>query len=318
MPPENVRYPPSHHARNYIKTALQKCYNTKPKLLEIKEAKSLKNGHRRFCSTKTGLYRGWWKNNLRDGVGVQVNNVTRITLEGEFKADICSGYGILSRTKPNGLKTLVYDGDFFNGAPNGKGELHTDNYFYSGKLYNGKASGVGIAWFNNGTIYFGNWYNGKRMGQGMLINGNKDRYEGNWYDDKKHGYGKYCFFDRGQALEGVWVADVCVRGTMRNIKYRQAAMNPVKYSIPMLMLKDWITSYYFWEQEAFARVGKYIKDDLGIKDVNLEDFETSSAELQPYDMKQNLAGNFLSVEINTDSNTSLKLPSTTKIEPCVR
>ncbi|XP_014274616.1 MORN repeat-containing protein 3 [Halyomorpha halys] len=317
MPPENVRYPSTQRAKNYIKNRLPKCYNAPPKPSHIIENKTKKTGFRRFYLTKdTGLFRGWWKNNMRHGFGTQINKVTQEIYEGGFRNDKRTGYGVLSYIKPNGTQELRYEGDFANDVPNGTGDLHTDSYHFIGRVINGKASGVGVAWYKDGSVYFGSWFSGKRMGLGMLILKNKNRYEGNWYDDKKHGYGQYCFFDRGQAQEGIWVANVCVRGIMRNIKYRQAAVDPIKYTIPKLMLKDWTSAYYVWEKEAFARVGKYVKEDIGIetnqkdKELETKSHKRNSSVIQDSDISHKMKNFHLRRHIKFP-------PRITEVQPCV-
>ncbi|XP_014274654.1 MORN repeat-containing protein 3 isoform X2 [Halyomorpha halys] len=170
MPPENVRYPPSLRAKKYIKNTLPKCYNQLPKRSKIKEALASKNGYRRFYVNEKGeLYRGWWKNDMQDGLGIQSDKVHYIVNEGEYHHGKAWGYGVTCKVEPNKMEDILYGGEFVNGVPEGQGEIHTDTYHFKGNVVNGKSSGVGVAWYDDGTIYFGSWFNGKRMGQGMQI-----------------------------------------------------------------------------------------------------------------------------------------------------
>ncbi|CAH1397418.1 unnamed protein product [Nezara viridula] len=176
MPPENVRYHSSRRALDYIKNTLPKCYDPPPKRTEAIGASTNKSGFRRFyLSKKKGLHRGWWKNNMRDGLGKLIDKNKVEIYEGEFRNDVPNGYGVKSIIRPNGIIDLRYEGEFANGAPNGKGNLHTDTYHYIGQINKGKASGVGIAWYIDGSIYFGTWFGGKRMGQGMIVNIDAER-----------------------------------------------------------------------------------------------------------------------------------------------
>ncbi|XP_014274647.1 uncharacterized protein [Halyomorpha halys] len=118
MPPENVRYPPSLRAKKYIKNTLPKCYNQLPKRSKIKEALASKNGYRRFYVNEKGeLYRGWWKNDMQDGLGIQSDKVHYIVNEGEYHHGKAWGYGVTCKVEPNKMEDILYGGEFVNGVP---------------------------------------------------------------------------------------------------------------------------------------------------------------------------------------------------------
>ena len=79
---------------------------------------------------------------------------------GQFKDGLYHGKGKLYNEK--GI--LVYEGDFINGKPEGKGKyIEDDGEYYIGQWKNGLKHGKGIFYYKNGTIkYDGNWINDKK------------------------------------------------------------------------------------------------------------------------------------------------------------
>lgn len=64
-----------------------------------------------------------------------------------------------------------------------------------------------------------------------LIAANGNRYEGSWKDGKKHGPGKYIYSDKGQLLEGIWVADVPKCGVLVDFD-RDGAPASTEFPLP--------------------------------------------------------------------------------------
>ncbi len=83
----------------------------------------------------------------------------------------------------------VYEGEWRDGSPNGKGNYYhlADNQFkgdkYNGDIKDGKKNGQGINYFANGNKYIGEFKDGRRHGQGKFIYADgRPTNEGNWLD----------------------------------------------------------------------------------------------------------------------------------------
>lgn len=115
--------------------------------------------------------------NLPCNKGPRKEHIEKITYsskefyEGEMENDKESGTGVFQGE-------CIYEGDWKNGLPHGKGELKQG----SARL-------------------FGNWYMGTITGQGELVLSNGDKYIGELRDNKFQGDGKYTF-SNGQEIEG--------------------------------------------------------------------------------------------------------------------
>lgn len=72
-----------------------------------------------------------------------------------------------------------------------------------------------------------------------LIAANGNQYEGGWKDGKKHGPGKYFYLDKGQQLEGIWVADIPKCGVLVDFG-RDNAPAPTQYPLPEVI------AWKFW------------------------------------------------------------------------
>lgn len=81
----------------------------------------------------------------------------------------------------------VYEGNFNQGLPNGKGIMR----------------------YTNGDKYLGRWQHGKRSGEGKLIQRNGDSYVGEWAFDKKNGKGRITKKD-GTITRGIWENNVLI------------------------------------------------------------------------------------------------------------
>jgi hypothetical protein len=127
------------------------------------------------------IYIGDWKNNKRDGRGIEFHKRVgkRTTSEGSSR----------------------YEGEFKNDMREGKG-----NFIYNKNLK--EDSGI-IGNFDSGrTIcnYEGEWKNNKRNGEGVEVYGhpsNSNRYEGNFKNDVRDGEGAY-FYQNVLHYDGEW------------------------------------------------------------------------------------------------------------------
>jgi len=83
-------------------------------------------------------------------------------------------------------------------APGGGGSTNvTKSVVYEGELFNGKRHGRGVCLYDNDMIYEGEWRYDKEHGYGSLYSGDRKRviYEGEWERGRIHGIGKYYYGD---------------------------------------------------------------------------------------------------------------------------
>lgn len=113
-------------------------------------------------------YQGYWKNNKKDGYGIQIwKNGKRY--EGEWKNGEMCGKGILWIKKDGKLKKQ-YNGEWFNSKRNGLGVYYySPTIIYEGEWENDKRNGKGRMMYENGDIYEGYWVNNKREGAGVMV-----------------------------------------------------------------------------------------------------------------------------------------------------
>lgn len=147
-------------------------------------------------------YYGYWKNDMRNGQGVQYyedakyvgnfeDNLRHGTgdyiwkngwiYKGQWNKGKCSGMGKLY--KPGGV--LFYDGFFDNFMRTGKGIQYNSNGMYEGNFKNNKANGFGVYTWKSGVKFEGNWIGGKRNGPGIVYcNENTVVKIDQWIDDE--------------------------------------------------------------------------------------------------------------------------------------
>ena len=102
-------------------------------------------------------------------------------------------------------KRAVYEGEWSNGRPHGKGVIHwVDGNVYSGEWQNGELFGMGVIRFANGNTYEGEWKGYERdrwvyvdsrgrTGKGVYRWVNGDSWAGKFWNDKRYGKGIYRF-----------------------------------------------------------------------------------------------------------------------------
>lgn len=88
---------------------------------------------------------------------------------------------------------IIYDGEWINGTPHGRGSVYkSDGAFFKGEFREGEANCVdGLYVYADGSYFRGNIKNSQASGIGTLVY--KDKvliYTGNWVDDKPNGQGK--------------------------------------------------------------------------------------------------------------------------------
>ncbi|KAK9504359.1 hypothetical protein O3M35_010710 [Rhynocoris fuscipes] len=198
------------------------------------EKSAQRNGPRKAIYSPDGsFYKGQWENDLKQGAGTQGTPLYRYV--GYWKNNKRHGNGICTMLNEETGHDILYDGEWRNGKPWGFGiRKYTDGGYYRGDWKNGQRQGTGQMWYPNDDYYAGTWSNGQRDGYGIFVYSNGNRYEGQWEDDMKQGKGKLFNFNKGLVLNGLWDKGLFKCGEVRNIAFRQAAINPTAYPIPVV------------------------------------------------------------------------------------
>ncbi|KAK5644890.1 hypothetical protein RI129_006190 [Pyrocoelia pectoralis] len=199
---------------------------------------SNKNGARKSVyNIWNDKYVGEWKDNIKKGKGACLTRTQRL-YEGDWKDNFRDGYGVFCLPKEDNTFILEYRGEWKKGLQCGFGQKHyKDKGYYLGNLKNSKRHGWGEMWYSNGGYYIGHWENDLRHGGGMWVRSDGNRYEGSWNTDLKHGKGRFFHLNTGQMQEGVWKTDICIYSVVVDIPYRQSAVLPTPYPIPIVMLQ---------------------------------------------------------------------------------
>lgn len=119
--------------------------------------------------TQEYLYQGDFENDLRQGHGKIDYKLSGEKYEGEFKANMISGYGTYIWANGD-----TYKGTFLDGKMHGKGEYHwPEGGVYQGEYINNLKEGQGRFKWANGRIFEGPFSKGKPHGKGILIQDEK-------------------------------------------------------------------------------------------------------------------------------------------------
>lgn len=162
------------------------------------------------------IYSGGFENNLYHGNGKLYNNIGKIIYSGEFAVGQRSGmgaeynpdttlrkfYGQYANDVLNGNgveyaddgKTILYEGEFKDGAYGGEGKLYSGNaLIYSGKFEKGTYSGEGNLYDSDtgALIYSGEFKDGVYDGKGTLydVGTSVIIYSGEFSNGKRQGDG---------------------------------------------------------------------------------------------------------------------------------
>ncbi len=101
----------------------------------------------------------------------------------------------------------VFEGEWLNGLPHGKGAVtHVNGDKYIGTYKNGNRHGQATYIYADGDRYVGEYRNGEKHGQGTYTYADGEKYVGEYRDGKKHGQGTYTFF-QGDIYIGEWLDD---------------------------------------------------------------------------------------------------------------
>jgi len=149
---------------------------------------------------------GIFKDGLACGVCVQESACKTEVYKGNFKNGLRDGYGILSHETG-----CYYDGNFKENAMHGHGEYYwvdlksACNFvpFYIGEFEKGLQSGYGV-FSNLRGVYEGFWKNGRKNGQGTYTYSNGDTLIGIYVDDLANGFCKSTLAATNEVFEGIF------------------------------------------------------------------------------------------------------------------
>ena len=128
-------------------------------------------------------YTGLWKNNSKEGEGVEVYLVTGDKYEGNFKDNIKEGKG--KYTYKDGT---LYIGNFVNSKFEGEGTINwIDGRKYIGEFKNGKMHGRGKFIWPKGLEFEGEYDKGYKNGFGILRCQKGKTIKGYWRNNVLHG-----------------------------------------------------------------------------------------------------------------------------------
>jgi hypothetical protein len=188
-------------------------------------------------------YKGEWRDNYKDGFGVEVNtNGTKY--EGDWKGGKHHGKGTLWVYKQK--RTIKqYEGEWANGKMEGMGVY----YYPNGEIYRGQYAknmrwGKGKLEYPNSDYYVGEWANDEKNGTGCHFHVNGNVYDGRWLKGMKEGPGRYFYAATRKVYEGEWADNQPFCGQYREptkeelAKFGVADVRTSSFTIPEIGLQD--------------------------------------------------------------------------------
>jgi len=137
------------------------------------------------------IYIGERKHNKANGTGKYVDKT--FIYEGQWKDDFRDGMGV--EVYPDGSKFQGKEGyGIFEWA---------DNSFYAGNFQNGEINGFGVYQWPDKKKFEGFWMNNLMHGEGVFTWQDGRKYKGAYVQDKKEGYGELSWPD-GKLFKGFW------------------------------------------------------------------------------------------------------------------
>lgn len=111
------------------------------------------------------------------------------------------------------------------GLQTGFGTLHFANgEEYNGEVDKGQMHGRGRYLYRNGDVFQGTWVRGRRSGEGRLQYAGGDIFVGTFDGAERRGFGVYYYVSKGCKLEGDWVGDKALCGTVQNLSPEETAL----------------------------------------------------------------------------------------------
>lgn len=130
-------------------------------------------------------YTGEWKNNKKNGYGIETCHEDNSVYEGDFVDGEKEGKGILKYNDGS-----YYNGSFKHSKFEGEGEFHwPDGKKYMGQFKEGKINGKGEYTWPNGNKYVGCYENGIKKGEGVYYWKSGNYFKGNFLNNNMHGDG---------------------------------------------------------------------------------------------------------------------------------
>lgn len=139
--------------------------------------------------------------------GFGKKQLTKSVYEGNFKNGLPHGKG-----KEVFDTGIVFEGNYENGSITGKGTSYDkDGNTFTGTFKNGQKI-YGTSTWKSGNEHTGNWKNNNFNGQGTFTWADKSKFVGNFKNGKKEGNGKV-YYPNGKVLyDGTWKNDTKENG----------------------------------------------------------------------------------------------------------
>jgi len=163
--------------------------------------KNFRHGKGRTIFADGEIHQGNYEKDIIQGFGKYFYNCGD-RYEGYFANGVPSGKG--KYTSIRNFIRYLYDGEFKAGIREGKGILTSeDGGIFEGNFQSDAKEGKGKNIYPNGDVYQGNYQNDMRDGIGKMQYIRGDIYEGEFKSDFRDGFGKYTFLN-GDILQGLF------------------------------------------------------------------------------------------------------------------
>ena len=130
-------------------------------------------------------YTGEWKDNKKNGYGIETCHEDESVYEGEFVNGEKEGKGVLKFKDGS-----YYSGNFKNSKFDGEGQFNwPDGKKYVGEFREGKIHGKGEYTWPDGNRYVGCYENGVKKGEGVYYWKSGNYFKGNFLNNNMHGEG---------------------------------------------------------------------------------------------------------------------------------
>lgn len=141
------------------------------------------NGYDEVTYVDGDVYRGHWREGLKDGQGTYLSAKYHSRYDGEWKQNHYHGYGVL----------IAYDDTW-----------QTELSRYEGYWERGERSGQGKQYRNGRLVYQGEYLNDVYDGQGCYVDDEGKIYRGQWKQNQLHGYAEFINVKTGNHYKGLW------------------------------------------------------------------------------------------------------------------
>jgi hypothetical protein len=146
-----------------------------------------RNGYGRLVYENGDVYKGYWKDNLRDGFGAYRYKCNSAKYKGQWVDNKKHGTGT-THFKIGDRITCDWDKDRMVKTDEGRIEVR-DGTLYVGNIEDCERNGVGTMKYHNNCTYEGKWHHDMRHGYGMIRFDNDCFFEGEFDHDRTSGTG---------------------------------------------------------------------------------------------------------------------------------